>query len=156
MSVGPVVRDEATAEFFDGTAAGQFLLRRCPAGHFSEPPAAQCTTCGATDLHWIPASGAATLVSWAVTWSRPAAGEPQARTVLVIGELDEGPWWWGQLAGTGASDRGADGGGADDGGADGGVPERDGELRLTVGQALRIEFRRAGGEHEAVPVFVLA
>ena len=146
MSVGPVVRDEATAEFFDGTAAGQFLLRRCPAGHFSEPPAAQCTTCGATDLHWMPASGAATLVSWAVTWSRPAADKRQSRTVLVIGELDEGPWWWGQLAGTGAGD----------GEADDGVPERDGELRLNVGQALRIEFRRAGGEHEAVPVFVLA
>jgi uncharacterized protein len=156
VSVGPVVRDEATAEFFDGTAAGQFLLRRCLAGHFSEPPAAQCTTCGATDLHWMPASGAATLVSWAVTWSRPAAGKPQAQTVLVIGELDEGPWWWGQLAGTGAGDGEADDGGADDGRADDGVPGRSGEVRLTVGQALRIEFRRADGEHEAVPVFVLA
>lgn len=156
MSVGPVVRDEATTEFFDGTAAGQFLLRRCPAGHFSEPPAAQCTTCGATDLHWMPASGAATLVSWAVTWSRPAADKRQSRTVLVIGELDEGPWWWGQLAGTGAGDGEADDGGADDGRADDGVPGRSGEVRLTVGQALRIEFRRADGEHEAVPVFVLA
>jgi uncharacterized OB-fold protein len=151
VSVGPVVRDEATAEFFDGTAARQFLLRRCPARHFSEPPAAQCTTCGATDLHWTPASGAATLVSWAVTWSRPAAGEPQVRTVLVIGELDEGPWWWGQLAGTSADD-----GEADDQLADCGVPESGGEVRLTVGQALRIEFRRAEGEYEAVPVFVLA
>ncbi len=79
MSVGPVVRDEATAEFFDGTAAGQFLLRRCPAGHFSEPPAAQCTTCGATDLHWSPAGGGATLVSWAVTWSRPLRASSRSR-----------------------------------------------------------------------------
>jgi uncharacterized OB-fold protein len=148
--VGPVVRDEATAEFFDGTAAGQFLLRRCPAGHFSEPPAAQCTTCGATELRWMPAGGGATLVSWAVSWSKPAAGEPGVRTVLVIAELDEGPWWWGQLAGTGASD-----GGPEDELADG-SDLGSGEVRLTVGQALRIEFRRADGDHEAVPVFVRA
>ncbi len=53
--------------------------------------------------------------------------------MLVIGELDEGPWWWAQLAGTGP-----------------------GEASLTAGQALRIEFRRADGDYEAVPVFVLA
>jgi len=131
MTVGPVLRDAATAEFFDGTAAGQFLLRGCPAGHVSEPAAAQCTTCQATDLRWIPAAGGATLVSWAVSWSKPEGSEPQSATVLVIAELDEGPWWWSQLAG----------------------PES--AAGLAVGQRLRIEFRRAGGEHEAVPVFVL-
>jgi uncharacterized OB-fold protein len=151
MSVGPVVRDEATAEFFDGTAAGQLPLRRCPAGHFSEPPVTQCTTCGATDLHWSPAGGGATLVSWAVTWSRPVAGEQPQRTVLVIGELDEGPWWWGQLAGTGAGDGESEGELTDDK-----VPGSAGDVMLAAGQALRIEFRRADGDYEAVPVFVLA
>ena len=58
MSLGPVRRDDATAEFFDGTAAGQFLLRRCPAGHYSEPQAAQCTTCGRAELDWVPAAAA--------------------------------------------------------------------------------------------------
>jgi uncharacterized OB-fold protein len=130
MTVGPVARDAATAEFFDATAAGKFELRRCPAGHFSEPPAAQCTTCASTSLHWEAASGGATLVSWAVAWSRPATGEPQP-TVLVIAELDEGPWWWSQLADADPAN-------------------------LAVGQRLRIEFRRAGPEHEAVPVFALA
>jgi uncharacterized OB-fold protein len=134
MSVGPVVRDEATAEFFDGAAAGQFLLRQCSAGHLSEPTAALCTTCGATDLHWCPAGGGATLVSWAVSWSRPSAGEPPSQTVLVIGELDEGPWWWTQLASEPAPAAEA----------------------LVVGRRLRIEFRRADAGHEAVPVFVLA
>ncbi len=33
MSVGPVQRDDATAEFFDGAAAGRFLLRQCSGGH---------------------------------------------------------------------------------------------------------------------------
>src|SRR6266481_6682635 len=99
MSVGPVVRDAATDEFFDGTAAGEFLLRRCPAGHVSEPAATQCTTCAATDLDWVAAGGGATLVSWAVSWSRAVAGEVPRQTMLVIGELDEGPWWWTQLDG---------------------------------------------------------
>jgi uncharacterized protein len=130
MSVGPVQRDEATAEFFDGAAAGQFLLRQCAEGHFSEPAAAACTTCGRTELDCVPAAGGATLVSWAVSYGRPAGDEPAPRTVLAIGELDEGPWWWAQLED------------ADDG--------------LAAGQRLRLEFRRAGDEYEAVPVFVLA
>src|ERR1700722_16143982 len=98
MSVGPVVRDAATAEFFDAAASGQFLLRRCGRGHLSEPQAAQCTTCASTELAWTPASGGATLVSWAVTWGRAAGGQQPERTVLVIAEFDEGPWWWSQLA----------------------------------------------------------
>jgi uncharacterized protein len=116
VTIGPVERDDATAAFFEGTAAGQFLLRRCPQGHFSEPAAVQCTTCATTELHWAPASGGATLVSWAVT----------ATTILVIAELDEGPWWWSQLAGS----------------------------EPAVGQRLQIAF--AQSEHEAVPVFVAA
>ncbi len=132
MSIGPVVRDEATAEFFDGAAAGQFLLRHCPLGHVSEPAAVQCTTCAATELRWLPAGGGATLVSWAVTWSKPSDGQQPRQTVLVIGELDEGPWWWTQLAGDPPADA------------------------LAVGRRLRIEFERADAGHEAVPVFALA
>jgi uncharacterized OB-fold protein len=131
MTVGPVARDDATAEFFDAAAAGRFLLRRCPAGHFSEPPAAQCTTCASTSLRWDAAAGGATLVSWTVAWGRPASGSEPERTVLVIAELDEGPWWWSQLVDADPAN-------------------------LAVGQRLRIEFRRADVEHEAVPVFALA
>jgi len=132
MSVGPVQRDEATAEFFDGAAAGRFLLRQCAEGHFSEPAAAACTTCGRAELDWVPAAGGATLVSWAVSYGRPAGDEPPPRAVLVIGQLDEGPWWWAQL------------------------DDSDGGATLAAGQRLRIEFRRADGEYERVPVFVLA
>ncbi len=135
MTIGPVERDEATGEFFDGTAAGQFLLRCCPAGHFSEPAAAQCTTCGSTKLAWAPAAGRATLVSWVVSYGRLAGDQAPPRTVLVIGELDEGPWWWAQLIG--------DGDAAD-------------AASLAAGLRLRLDFRRAGDEFEAVPVFVRA
>jgi len=132
VSVGGVQRDPATAEFFDGTAAGLFLLRECTSGHASEPAAAACTTCGSTGLRWRPASGGATLVSWAVSYGRPSGGEPAPRTVLVIGQLDEGPWWWAQLA------------------------DADPEQALAAGQRLRVEFRRHSEQDEAVPVFVLA
>jgi uncharacterized OB-fold protein len=128
MSVGPVDRDEATAEFFDAAARGVFLLRRCPAGHWSEPPAAQCTTCGSTALRWEAAAGGATLVSWAVTWAAAEPGPELAATVLVIAELDEGPWWWSQL--TAADPAG-----------------------LAVGDRLVISFAAEAG-HEPVPVFL--
>jgi uncharacterized protein len=131
VTVGPVARDAATAEFFDGTAARRFLLRRCPAGHFSEPQATLCTTCASTDLDWAPAGGGATLVSWTVVWGRASGDAEPERTILAIGELDEGPWWWSQLVGADPASVG-------------------------VGQRLRIEFQRAAGEHEAVPVFAPA
>jgi len=131
VTVGPVDRDAATAEFFDGATGGQFLLRRCPLGHFSEPPSAVCTTCGSTDLGWAAAAGGATLVSWAVVWERATGDTEPNHTVLVIGEFDEGPWWWSQLVGADPAS-------------------------LAVGQRLRVEFRRAAAEHEAVPVFALA
>jgi uncharacterized OB-fold protein len=123
MTVGPVDRDAATAEFFDGASAGRFLLRRCPQQHWSEPAASQCTSCGSTDLHWAAAVGGATLVSWAVAWP--------AHAVLVIAELDEGPWWWSQLV---DADPAA----------------------LAVGDRLTVSFTRPEGEHEPVPVFQLA
>lgn len=131
MTVGPVIRDAASAEFFDAAARGEFLLRRCPDGHFSEPPSEACTSCGTTQLSWQPAAGGAALVSWTVTWNRaPGGGDPQP-TVLVLGELDEGPWWCTQL--TGADPAG-----------------------LAVGQRLTLAFPRADDEHEPVPVFVPA
>lgn len=125
MTVGPVDRDAATAEFFDGTAARTLLLRRCPAAHFSEPAVARCTTCGSAELRWAAAGGGASLVSWAVSWSGNVA------TVLIIAELDEGPWWWSQLT---AAD----------------------PAELAAGARLTLACARPDGAHEAVPVFELA
>jgi uncharacterized OB-fold protein len=93
-----VTWDAATAEFFDGTDAGQFLLRHCrTCGALSTPPAAQCEFCSSTTLDWRPASGDATLVSWTVAHSKPDASGQASRTILGIAELAEGPWWWSQI-----------------------------------------------------------
>ena len=130
MTVGPVDRDADTAEFFDAAAVGTFLLRRCPGGHYSEPAAARCTTCGSADLLWAPAAGGASLVSWAVAWGAAEPDAKTAATVLVIGEFDEGPWWWSQLV---DADPAA----------------------LSVGARLAVDFARAADGQEAVPIFRL-
>ncbi len=131
MTVGPVARDDATAEFLAGTAAGQFLLRHCAAcGALSAPQAAQCERCASTALDWRPASGDATLVSWTVAHGKPDASGNVSRTILAIAELAEGPWWWSQIADADPA-------------------------RLSVGTALRIRFVRHAPEAEAVPVFAL-
>jgi uncharacterized protein len=131
MTVGPVGRNEASGDFFDGTSSGEFLLRRCaPNGHRSRPQAHQCSECGSTDLTWVPASGRARLVSWVVIASRgDEAGPHHPPQVPVIGELEEGPWWWSKLVGA--------------------EPDS-----LTEGLPLRIAYERAD-RGEAVPVFVL-
>lgn len=130
MTVGPVDRDAATAEFLDGTATGQFLLRHCPAcDTISAPQAVQCEHCASTGLSWRPAGGDATLISWTVAHRRTADGE--ALDIICIAQLAEGPWWWSRI---------------EDATPDG----------LHPGMPLRIEFRRHSAGAEAVPVFVTA
>jgi len=131
MSVGSVARNNSTEAFFDGTAAGRFLLRRCsPGGHISRPQARQCSLCGSTDLSWTPATGRGRLISWVVIPGRSSEGEPPPPPIIpAIGELEEGPWWWSMLIGVDPAS-------------------------LAEGQALRIEYERAENG-EAVPVFVV-
>jgi uncharacterized OB-fold protein len=128
--LGAFTRDDDTAEFLDAAARGQFLVKVCNHGHFSEPAAAACTTCASAELTWAPASGRAQLVSWAVTHTA-APGEEPSRQVLVIGELDEGPWWWSC------------------------IPNADPDS-LRAGDPLLVDFERPDGTDEALPVFRLA
>ena len=132
MNLGLVARDDATAEFLDAAARGEFLIQRCGAcGRHSGPQAQQCHACGATELSWVPASGRATIVTWAIAHGRPAADGSVATTVLAIAELAEGPWWWSQIVE---------------------VPDPG---QLTAGLPLRISFEQPDGS-EPIPVFRLA
>jgi uncharacterized OB-fold protein len=130
MPVGPVRRDEQTAEFFDGTSRGELLLRHCPAcGAASEPQAGKCGHCSNAELGWCAAAGDATLVTWTVSYSKPGLDATAARTVLGVAQLSEGPWWWTQI-----------------------VADPD---QLRVGMPLQLTFEQPDGG-EAVPVFVVA
>ena len=135
MILQAVGRDETTEEFFDGTAAGVYLIRRClPHGHASKPQATQCAVCASPDLRWEAASGRAKLVTWTVVPGRPSRSEPEGLepdpTIIAIGELEEGPWMWAQLLGVDSS-------------------------QLEEGMPLRITFERPPGS-EAIPVLTLA
>ncbi|HXT92501.1 MAG TPA: OB-fold domain-containing protein [Trebonia sp.] len=132
MPVGPVARDERTADFLNGAAAGKFLLRKCAACQsVSAPQARQCGQCGSAELGWQPAAGGASVVSWAVTHTKPGEDGATRTAVIVIAELDEGPWWWSQVVDAAPDD-------------------------IQVGTRLRIDFARADEESESVPVFRLA
>lgn len=92
-----VTRDASTSAFFDATSRGVFPLSRCIACDSMNGPQEQaCVTCGGNSLETTVACGRARVVSWVVVHRRDAAGGIEQLTV-VIGELEEGPWWWGTL-----------------------------------------------------------
>jgi uncharacterized protein len=92
--LAPVFRDDASAEFFDATADGRLLLRKCAScSHVRGPEIPMCTECLNESFHWFDATGRGHVESWVVLHSR--AGEdgvvPEPRIVVTI-ELEEGPW----------------------------------------------------------------
>ncbi|MGW3470623.1 Zn-ribbon domain-containing OB-fold protein [Saccharopolyspora sp. NPDC000995] len=83
-----VARNEESAAFLDGSARGELLVRRCPRCPLViAPNVPQCPACGSTELSWLPASGAAALVTWTLV---PVPGG--GHVVAGIVELAEGPW----------------------------------------------------------------
>ena len=82
-----------TEPFWAGTGEQQFLLQRCQrCGAKQFYPKPTCTTCGATELDWEPASGQATLHTYTIarraTHPKFNGAEPY---VVAIVELEEGP-----------------------------------------------------------------
>ncbi|MGA7833911.1 MAG: OB-fold domain-containing protein [Acidimicrobiales bacterium] len=131
MAVGRITRDDLTAEFFDGTARGEFLLRYCvDCGAVSTPRVQQCHVCNSTNLDWRTASGEARIVSWTVNHPKPSI-DPVPPQIVVIAEFEEGPWWWSELQ------------------------EAD-PAQLSVGARLTVGFERESESSEFVPVFRLA
>ena len=120
MPVGPVARDAATKEFFDGTSRGEFLLRHCTVcDAVSAPQAQQCQACNSTDLGWEPASGLAV----------PAAAPAAARTVTSQHPvpkpsvaLDLGSALEAFMGGVGGGDSDGDSGSGGGGGGVSGLP----------------------------------
>ncbi len=93
MDIGIIRRDGRTDPFFDGTAADRLMIRRCAdCDRWFAPDASGCPGCGAEELSWAEASGAAELVTWTTTHSR--SGET---ALLALVELAEGPWLYTRL-----------------------------------------------------------
>ncbi|MET8516758.1 OB-fold domain-containing protein [Streptomyces sp. NPDC005077] len=130
MAIGPISRNNASADFFDGTHGGRFLLRRHRStGEYLDARSVPPPSDGA-DWEHVPARGGGRVVSWATVHGRRVDGHEPSRTVVGIVELDEGPWWWCRLVGI--------------------DPDADlADLRVEV------EFVPSGPEpeHETVPVF---
>ncbi|MDX3103776.1 Zn-ribbon domain-containing OB-fold protein [Nonomuraea angiospora] len=123
MPVGIVHRDAATAEFFDGTARGELLIRRCRAcGAHSAPQARTCPRCASPELSWTAAAGTGLVVSWSVVHVK--GGPP---FVVGIVELDEEPWVQAQIVEVAPED-------------------------VYGGMRVRVAFERPEGG-ESVPVF---
>jgi len=94
VDIGILRRDGRTDPFFDGTASGRLMIRRCAScGHWSAPDQGTCAECGEEGLDWAEARGDATLVSWTVVHGRPAEdGTVPPPAILALVELAEGPW----------------------------------------------------------------
>src|ERR1700761_5949064 len=122
-----VRRDGATAEFFDGTARGEFLLvKDTRSGEVLAPQFD--TTVDPERYVRTPAAGTGTVVSWAVVHQREADGSA-ARIPVAIVELDEGPGWWTSVAGA----------------------DPDADL---LGRRVRVAFETIG-DGEAIPYFTV-
>ncbi len=86
-----VHRNDRTAAFFDAAANDVFLAQRCTVcAHWTGPAPHACVACRSELLEWAPVGGDATVVSWTVVHGRP--GSTVAPAVVVVGELEEGPW----------------------------------------------------------------
>jgi uncharacterized OB-fold protein len=128
MPVGLIVRDDRSAEFFDATAQGRLILKRCDnCARISEPRTEMCPQCGSTQLSWVDSPGAATVVAYGVVNGRSKDGAPPTRTPIGIVELDEGPWLHVQIV----------------------TEDPD---SVAVGSRVTVAFERAEGG-EAIPVF---
>jgi uncharacterized OB-fold protein len=126
--IGAVRRDAATAQFLDGTAVGEFRLKRSlTTGEFVAP---QCVvdSAGQTDFEWVAAAGTGRVVSWAVIYPKPRDGVQTPSSVVAIVQLDEGPWWWCEL-----------------------LDADPAAMRVDLG--VEAAFVRVEGSEETVPVF---
>jgi hypothetical protein len=125
-----IERDELSAPFYEATARGKLLIRRCPVCANAYAP--QVERCGDSDtLTWEEAKGTGVLVTWAVDHSPPLdpdlASPDGSKVTFGFVELAEGPWLQ--------------------------VPIVDGDpSSLMEGMALQVRFIRPG-DGEAIPAF---
>jgi uncharacterized OB-fold protein len=123
----PMGDDPETAAFFAATDAGTFPLWRCTAcGTVNGPNERSCRQCRGIAGVEVAAAGGGRVVSYVIQHAKPDSAGNTHRLVVAIVELDEGPWWWTQLAGVEPAE-------------------------VRVGDRVRLEMVRPEGGH-AIPV----
>jgi uncharacterized protein len=93
------VPDEQSKPFFDGAKRRELMILRCrscgqpmwPASHAgSMPVSPRCHACFSPELDWVPASGKATLYSFAVMHQPYPGFEDEVPYNIALVELEEG------------------------------------------------------------------
>jgi uncharacterized OB-fold protein len=88
----PPRRNHETAEFWDGCAAGRFLLPRCDdCGEHFWYPRRTCPFCGSRAVRYHEVSGRGTVYSFSVVRRGQGPWRELAPYVLAMVELAEGP-----------------------------------------------------------------
>jgi uncharacterized OB-fold protein len=94
--VRPMISQD-TAFFWEGTAAGELRIQRCPAcGTLRHPPGPMCPSCGADKPDYVLASGRGEVFSYVVHHHPPVPGRTLPFVVALV-ELDEGVRMLGEL-----------------------------------------------------------
>jgi len=128
------VPDAASAPFFDGALRGRLMLLRCgrcgtymsPTAYLRTPRRPRCVTCFSAELEWAPASGGATLYSFAIMHQRYDDAFETPYNIAVV-ETEEGVRLTSQVVGC----------------------DND---RLRIGMPLEVTFERMS-EDVAIPKF---
>ena len=86
------VPNEWTKPFWDATAEGRLLLKRCDACQsFIWYPRGICPACGSLKTSWVEASGKGTIYSFTINRRADGAYKGALPYVLAYVELEEGP-----------------------------------------------------------------
>jgi uncharacterized OB-fold protein len=100
----PPVNPE-TKQFWDATAQGRLLLRRClDCGSAIWYPRAICPECSSLYTEWFQASGRGRIYSYTVNHRGEGAYSGAAPFVLAYVELDEGPRMLTNITGADSAD----------------------------------------------------
>jgi uncharacterized protein len=134
VTIPPVVRDDASAVFFDAMAIGRLSLRSCERCRtLLNPSARSCTTCYGDVLGDSVVANRGRLISWVVVHEAPTPVLADSVPYVVgIVEVEGGAWMIARIVCAGAS--------------------------LHVGSGLVVRFVNSGSTEagEVVPVFVVA
>ena len=87
-------------EYNDNLRQGRLSGLKCGGcGEVSAQPRLICARCGGKDLEAIELKGGGTIQTFTVNYVAAEGRESEAPYIVVIVELDEGPWVMGNIAG---------------------------------------------------------